>query len=91
MKAKNAQKKEVREEIQQRLSSRGFKIIPKTNKKFWAVKNITLAEIESLIKEITVLMEVIDLDGGQVKPVLTWSYALLNETNAGAAGISIEI
>lgn len=91
MKSKNAQKKEVREEIQQRLSNRGFTIIPKTNKKFWAVKSISTAEIESIIKEITKLMEVADIDGGQIRPVLTWSYALLNETKNGAAGISIEI
>lgn len=83
--------KSVREEIARRLTERGFKIIPKTAKKIWAVKSVTKKEIKQIINEITCLLEVTDLDGGAVKPVSSFSYALLSETRVGAAGISIEI
>jgi len=80
----------IREEVKNRIMERGFKVIVKSTKKFWAVKNITKKEIKSLLEEITALLKVIGLDGGSTKPI-TFSYALLNETKSGAAGISIEI
>lgn len=81
----------VASEVKRRLSERGFKIIEKSSKKFWAVKPMTTTEIKVVVCEITTLMEVADLDGGIIKQVLRWSYALLNESATGAAGISIEI
>lgn len=89
--AKNIMIDSVRKEVKTRLAERGFKLIIKSSRKFWAVKKVTRREISSVVEEISTLLEVADLDGGVVRPVLKFSYALLNETKDGAAGISIEI
>ena len=81
----------VRHEVKRRLSAMGFKIIDKSSRKFYAIKPITKEEIASIVKQITTLLECADLDGGIIRPVLKFSYALLNENSHGAAGISIAI